>query len=125
MQDAWQGKTRGRRLLDAAATTWLLVAGSNCRAMFIATQFVKPTLNGNNVPFFSLSLIPFRSFSSSLSLSFSPSLRLFVETELFTFEVATLASYACALQLQLHSASDIWEPAAAFRADLLSVAAIN
>lgn len=51
----------GWKLLHQPQPGWLAVRG-NCRAMFIATQFVKPTLNGNNVPlsasFLSLSQLP-------------------------------------------------------------------
>lgn len=38
-----------RKLVHHPQPGWLAARG-NCRAMFIATQFVKPTLNGNNVP---------------------------------------------------------------------------
>jgi len=39
----------GEKLMYQPQPGWLASRG-NCRAMFIATQFVKPTLNGNNVP---------------------------------------------------------------------------
>lgn len=53
-----------RGLMHQPQPGWLAARG-NCRAMFIATQFVKPTLNGNNVP---LSV----SFLSLPRLSFPP-----------------------------------------------------
>lgn len=121
----------GEWLVHQPQPGWLAARG-NCRAMFIATQFVKPTLNGNNVPlsasFLSLPRFPSRLPPPTLSLSFSPFV---AETEVFTFEATapTHVPHICVPRgsLQLHLSSAVWELSvvAALPADLLSIFVIN